>query len=75
MKNERLPRWKGMILVAALGCLFAGQALAQTAPNRVWTAPGHASTVTSVAFSPDGTLMISGSFDRTLKLWRIADGT
>jgi WD40 repeat protein len=28
----------------------------------------------SVAFSPDSTLLASGSWDKTIKLWQVADG-
>jgi len=35
---------------------------------------GHAGDVTSVHFSPDGVLLVSGSEDHTVKLWRVADG-
>jgi WD40 repeat protein len=30
--------------------------------------------VNSVAFSPDGSMIASGSDDNTIKLWRVSDG-
>ncbi|MHC4545378.1 MAG: WD40 domain-containing protein [Planctomycetota bacterium] len=36
---------------------------------------GHADAVFSVAFSPDGKLIASGSGDRTIKIWDAATGT
>ncbi len=38
------------------------------------TLRGHTDTVVSVAFSPDGTRLASGSNDRTVKLWDTATG-
>ncbi len=35
---------------------------------------GHTAAVTSVAFSPDGKQIISGSMDNTLRLWDVASG-
>lgn len=35
---------------------------------------GHANSVTSVAFSPDGSRVLTGSDDRTAKLWSAASG-
>lgn len=35
---------------------------------------GHSDDVNSVAFSPDGWYALSGSNDKTLKLWDIATG-
>ncbi|MBC8164315.1 MAG: caspase family protein [Bryobacteraceae bacterium] len=36
---------------------------------------GHTSSVTSVAFSPDGRLALSTGFDDTLRVWEVATGT
>lgn len=34
---------------------------------------GHTGEVFSIAFNPEGTVLASGSMDRTLLLWRITD--
>ena len=39
------------------------------------TLEGHSRSVTSVAFSPDSTLVASASYDETVKIWDIATGT
>jgi WD40 repeat protein len=39
------------------------------------TLSGHAARVWSVAFSPDGKLLASGSFDGTIVLWDVEAGT
>jgi WD40 repeat protein len=38
------------------------------------TLRGHNSRVTSVAFSPDGSKIISGSYDRTIRVWDARTG-
>ena len=43
-------------------------------PEIIKTLTGHTGTVTSVAISPDGTLLASGSADDTIKLWSLPDG-
>jgi WD40 repeat protein len=39
-----------------------------------FTLEGHTAKVWSVAFSPDGNLLASGSVDDTLRLWRVREG-
>ncbi len=52
----------------------------QTAPidyqkfKELSTLSGHSDQVRSVAFSPDGKTLASGSDDKTVKLWNVADG-
>jgi WD40 repeat protein len=36
--------------------------------------PGHTDIVRSVAFSPDGTRIVSGADDYTVRLWEAANG-
>ncbi|MDP8205517.1 MAG: caspase family protein [Candidatus Electryonea clarkiae] len=38
------------------------------------TLKGHSYAIFSVSFSPDGSLLASGSYDKTIKLWRVSDG-
>lgn len=35
---------------------------------------GHEGDVTSISFSPDGTLLATSSIDKTIRIWNIADG-
>src|SRR6266849_6729244 len=41
-------------------------------PGVVSVLKGHTETVYAVAFSPDGRYVLTGSFDKSLKLWEAA---
>ncbi|RKU23642.1 hypothetical protein C6503_02700 [Candidatus Poribacteria bacterium] len=40
----------------------------------LWILTGHAGTVTSVAFSPSGKILASGSVDQRVRLWNLTTG-
>jgi WD40 repeat protein len=66
--KDRFVGWRLMasIYLVALPTI----ALSQGRPNIVWAKGGHSDSVNSVTYSPDGQLLVSGSSDRTIKLWR-----
>ncbi|RKU17680.1 hypothetical protein C6501_03530 [Candidatus Poribacteria bacterium] len=54
-------------------CAFIQNAFAQDIPYTELT--GHTEGVLSVAFSPDGQMLASGSSDDTIRLWNVETGT
>jgi WD40 repeat protein len=67
--------WWSRWLWLWLACVMVLPTFAQGRPDIVWMRGRHTDGVSSVAFSPDGSLLASGSWDRTIKLWRVADGS
>ena len=61
-------RYGIIALTLALSTSSAGQTF--------WTIgeTGHATSVNSEAFSPDGTQLASGSWDRSIRLWDVSTG-
>lgn len=62
----------GAQLVLAHGCLLELWDVATLQRQRQLT--GHRSTVTCLAVSADGRLLLSGSRDRTVRVWTLPDG-
>jgi len=67
-----LACWKGTIVVG----LESGKIITLDRITGIQTAilSGHTDLVTSLAFSPDGTSLVSGSHDKTIKLWDVQTG-
>jgi WD40 repeat protein len=71
------PRtWHGLGLVLlGTGCLgLLPLSLSAQEPKLRATFKGHTFVVSSLAFSPDGKTLASGSNDRTIKLWAVETG-
>ena len=64
----------GLMAVGIFLFLLPGSSRAQTENLLIRTFTGHSDVVRSVAFSPDGEYALSGSWDKTLKLWDVNTG-
>ncbi len=65
-------RCLAVVAFALVGCL--GVVDAQNPTVRLQLHLGHSDSVYSVAFSPDGRWVLTGSSDKTARLWEAATG-
>ena len=49
--------------------------LCEVGGGQIWSLEGHVGSVTSVAFSSDSSLLVSGSNDQMLRIWEMANKT
>src|SRR6266513_3347623 len=71
MKALGKNRLGGWCLIASISLtVFPAIAYSQGRAKILWTSGGHGYSVNSLAYSPDGQLLVSGSSDLTIKLWR-----
>ncbi len=67
----------GMVLITTLVSYSLLPAHAKPMSDQqqaVFVQLGHSTTITSVAISPNGQYVLSGSMDKTLKLWEVKSG-
>ena len=64
---------KRVLFLACMGVITAFPLSAQELRLRD-TLAGHTGVVSSIAFSPDGKTLASGSWDKTIRLWDVATG-
>lgn len=59
---------------AGTGISFGAKEPIAGAWKCIYTFTGHSDSINSLAFSPDGQLLTSGSSDGSIKLWHLRDG-
>ena len=77
-RASSMPLWsiaysRENLLIAA-GALDGTVSLFRPTGELVTRLDGHRDSVETICFSPGGRLMVTGSRDRTIRLWRIAGG-
>ena len=74
MKTNAERRRQLMVWLCAACLGLLPSPLSAQEPKLRDTLQGHRNGVHSVAYSPDGKTLASGSFDGTIKLWDVATG-
>jgi WD40 repeat protein len=67
-------RWLATFTVILVLSASSTRISAQGAPKIVWSQPGHTAKVSTVKFSPDGTLLASGGADNNVRFWHAGNG-
>jgi WD40 repeat protein len=70
--RRRVAAFIGLGVVLVTAVTIIAMLTTQTGPAGSTTGAGHTAEVTSVAFSRDGTILASASFDHTVRLWNPA---
>jgi len=77
---QRIPAVQNAVPPTVAGTIMPVPPMQRVVPARaptwrcVHTLVGHSNAVTSVAFSPDGATLASGSEDKTIEMWKLETG-
>lgn len=63
-----LSVWFGIIFILSISPVSAAD------KPEIFVQMGHTDSISTIAFSPDGKYILSGSMDKTLKLWDVSTG-
>src|SRR5687768_12836468 len=74
--TRTMARHFGVLPLGLLLALLGGPAATALAQPKLLDTmrPGHTSWVRTVAFSPDGKLLASGSLDKSISMWDVKTG-
>src|SRR5262245_29644168 len=70
---NRFSRQLQGLIVGSLAWVAICCAKSLGAAEQLATLEGHTARITSIAYSPDGKTLASGSADRTIKLWDVSE--
>jgi WD40 repeat protein len=74
MKRFAKPLQSVMVIASGSAVLWAHAGAVRAAEEPLATLAGHKAAVQSMAYSPNGKTLASGSADKTIKLWDVSTG-
>ena len=72
--HARAVRFLSLALLALAVTRMSSPAADDAPANVIAILKGHGETVYSIAFTPDGKYAVTGSFDKSIKLWEVPSG-
>ncbi|HOW57881.1 MAG TPA: hypothetical protein PKZ12_07745, partial [Smithellaceae bacterium] len=74
MKRKTLKLSAAGLLMALLFVVMASPAIVAAESPEIFVQLGHSSNIKSVSYTSDGAYLVSGSEDKTVKIWEAKTG-